>query len=106
MKTLDMADDVIAGSSAFAGLIIVYVGAAAAAFDGYDAEAQGAVKEKLLCKAKFGAAGVGIAALAAIFAVLGKWASYAPAVGFSVFLLVITLLWGFGIAVATVREID
>jgi hypothetical protein len=50
--------------------------------------------------------GVIAAALSAAAAILGKWASCGAAVGVSVILLLITLAWGVGVTVETVREIS
>jgi len=105
MKTLELASDVIAGSTAFAGLIIVYVGAVSAAYGSYTTESQDAVRGQFKKKATFASAGICVAALAASMAILGKWASCNGAVAISVVLLVLTLLWGVAVTIQTVREI-
>lgn len=105
MKTLELASDVIAGSTTFAGLIIVYVGSVATAYSAYESEAQGAVKARFRRRATLAGIGVGVAALAAATAILGKWASCNAAVAVSVFLLLGTLVWGVAVTFETIREI-
>ena len=106
LKTLELAGDVVAGSTAFAGLIIVYVGSVASAFGSYDAEAQGVVRKQFRRRAILASGGIVTAALAASFAILGKWASSNAAVGIAVILLIATLCWGVAVTVETVREIS
>ncbi len=105
MKTIELASDVIAGSTTFAGLIIVYVGAVAASFGGFEKEAKGAVAPRLRRRARNAAIGVCLAAIAAALAILGKWASSNLLVELSIFLFIITLAWGVAVTFETVREI-
>jgi len=106
MKTLELASDVVTGSSAFAAVIIVYIGSVATTFSSYTKPEQGSVKVRLRRRALMGCIGVGLAALAASCALLGKWASSKGLVGTSAVLMVITLAWGVGIAVEMWREIS
>ncbi len=94
MKTLELASDVVTGSSAFAAVIIVYVSSVATTFSGYTKIEQRSVKDQLRKRALWGCVGVGLAALAAACALLGKWASSKGMVGTSAVLMVITLFWG------------
>jgi hypothetical protein len=83
MKTLELATDVIAGSTTFAGLSIIYVGAVAASYGSYPPEDQGPLRARFRRRAAMGAIGVGIAASAATLAILGKWAAIQGVVGAS-----------------------
>ena len=105
MKTLEMASDVIAGSTTFAGLIIVYLGSVSTAYGGYSKVEQRTVRPQFRRRASFACAGIVLAGLAALLALLGKWAASRGMVGISVILLAITLAWGIGTSIQTVREI-
>lgn len=106
MKTIELASDVIAGSTTFAGLIIVYIGAVATSYGGYDRRAQAAVRDRYRRKAAIASVGIGIAASAACSALLGKWASSNFGVALGAVLMVATLICGVAVAVETVREIN
>ena len=106
MKTLELASDVVAGSTTFAGLIIVYVGGVAASFASVDPEAKSTVAPGLRRRAKIASVGVACAALSAAFAILGKWASSNFLVELSILLLLTTLGWGVAVTFETVREIS
>jgi hypothetical protein len=105
MKTPELAGDIIAGASAFAGLIIIYVGSVATAYSGYRREEQRSVRAKFRRRATIGAVGVGLAASSAGLALCGKWASSNLLVGSAAILMLVTLLWGVGVTVASVLEI-
>jgi hypothetical protein len=105
VKTPELAGDIIAGSSAFAGLIIVYVGSVATAYSGYTREEQRTVRPKLRRRAAIAAVGVGLAACSSTLALCGKWASSNWMVGLAAILMIFTLAWGIGVAIESVREI-
>jgi len=106
VKTPEMAGDIIAGSTAFAGLIIVYVGSVATAYSSYEKQEQKSVRAKFRRRAGIAGIGVGLAAASAALALLGKWADSNWMVGLAAILMVITLLWGVGVTVESVREIQ
>ncbi|WP_428531947.1 hypothetical protein [Rhodopila sp.] len=70
-----------------------------------DGEARGAVRQRFRRRALVAAIGVGLAALSATLAILGKWASFNGMVETSVICFIVTLAWGVGVTVETVREI-
>lgn len=105
MKTIELADDVIAGSTAFAGLIIVYVGSVTSAYSTYTKQEQRSVRSLFRRKATIGCIGVAVAAISAASALLGKWSSCNGLVGFGAILMIVTLLWGVWTAVDAVRGI-
>jgi hypothetical protein len=105
VKTPELAGDIIAGSTAFAGLIIVYVGSVATAYSGYQKTEQKSVRAKFLRRASIAAIGVGLAALSAALALLGKWAESNWMVGTAAVLMIVTLAWGVGVTAESVREL-
>ena len=105
MKTIGMASDVVAGSTTFAGLIIVYLGAITADFASYTKPEKKAVVNDFRRKAAVGCGGVCLAASTAALALLSKWAEWRGGVGLSVIGMVLTLTWGAATAILTLREI-
>ncbi len=105
MKTPELASDIIAGSTTFAGLIIVYVGAVATAYSSYQKTEQKTVRGRYRRRAMIATAGVALAASSAAMALLGKWASSNWMVGLAAVLMLLTLAWGVGVTIETVREI-
>jgi hypothetical protein len=105
MKTPELAGDIIAGSTAFAGLIIVYVGFVATAYSGYEKGEQRSVRAKFRRRGAIAAIGVALAASSAALALCGKWASSNWMIGVAAILMIITLAWGVGVTIESVREI-
>jgi len=106
VKTPELAGDIIAASTAFAGLIIVYVGSVAAAYGSYQKQEQKTVRARFRRRASIACIGVGLAAASAALALVGKWATSNWMVGTSAVMMLLTLAWGVGVTVETVREIS
>lgn len=102
---IEVASDVIAGSAALAGLILVYLGALSSNYGSYDAAARNSVRGRFQVRAWLAFVGFIVTILAAAFALFAKWLHIECLAVASIIALVIALLWSAWIALATVREI-
>lgn len=72
MKWFDASGDIAAASTALGGLLLVFIGAIAAGYASYDAEAQDVVRGRFRTRAWAGFTGFFLALLAAGSALVGK----------------------------------
>jgi uncharacterized membrane protein len=102
---IELASDVVAGATALAGLVLVYLGAVASSFGSYEKQAQGAVRAAHQRRAWFAFLGVFCAIVAAALAVLGKWAENRCVAAASIVFLLVALVWGAITALLTALEV-
>ena len=104
-NSLALAGDVLAGATALAGLILVYLGSLAAGYATYDTTQQPAVRPSFQRRAWFGFIGLTVAIVAAALALTGKWAGVDWMAAASAILLIVAFAWGIATALLTVLEI-
>jgi hypothetical protein len=104
-EAIEVASDVVAGSAALAGLILVYLGALSSSYASFDAQQRPSVRGRYQTRAWLAFVGFVIAILAAAFALIGKWQHVGCLAAAAIVLLIIALVWSAWIALATVREI-
>lgn len=104
-NSLALAGDVLAGATALAGLILVYLGSLAAGYATYDTTQQPAVRPSFQRRAWFGFAGLAVAIAAAVLALGGKWSGADWMATTSAVLLLVAFGWGISTALLTVLEI-
>jgi predicted ferric reductase len=105
MKPIDLAGDVVTGGSALAGLFLVYLGNAAAAFSAFEKQQQDSVRQAYQLRAWLAFAGIVFGILAAALALLGKWLGNQSLVASAIVLLFLALVWGAVLAVIAARDI-
>jgi hypothetical protein len=105
VSPISFAGDVLAGSTALAGLILVYLGSLAAGYAAYDTTQQPAVRPSFQRRAWFGFVGLAVAILAAAFALTAKWAGVNWMASTAAILLLVAFVWGILTALLTVLEI-
>jgi hypothetical protein len=93
-----LASDVVAGATALAGLILVYIGNVSSAFAAFTREQQSTVRVAHQVRVWLAFVGFISAVTAAGLALIGKWMNSGYAVGASVILLLLALTWGAGTA--------
>jgi uncharacterized membrane protein YdjX (TVP38/TMEM64 family) len=71
---LELAADVVTGATALAGLILVYLGMVVSGFAGFQREQQATVRAAHQLRAWFAFVGMTLAIVAAVLALIGKWA--------------------------------
>jgi hypothetical protein len=102
---LELSGDVVAGATALAGLILVYLGGVSSEYAGFDKQAQATVRYRLQVKAWLAVIGLVLSILSAGLALIGKWSGIECIVSVAILLLLISLLWGSWIAISIAREI-
>ena len=102
----DIAGDVVAGSTALAGLLIVYLGSLATGYGSYDATQQGSVRAAYKRRAWFAFGGLTLALLSAASALFGKWTDWDSLTAVAAGLLIFSFGLGVVTAFLTVQEIN
>jgi hypothetical protein len=102
---IEIATDVVAGGSALAGLILVYIGGVAASYASYRPEDQPAVRWRYLWKIWFAFIGAVLAIVAAGLALIAKWCDVSLMATASIVILLITLGWSVIIMFLSAREV-
>ena len=102
---IDLGSDVVAGASAFAGLVLVYLGAIVTSYGSYDPVQAEAVRASFRWRAWFATIGIAISALAVVSAVFAKWLKLEWLGDASVVCFVLATFWVVAVAVLTAREI-
>ena len=102
---LALMGDVIAASSALAGLIVVYLGSVVASYASYDRTQQGTVRASFQRRAWFAVIGVVLAIAACGCAVMGKWLTNVCWADGAMVLLGLTLVWVIATACAAAAEV-
>jgi hypothetical protein len=74
-------------------------------FAGFQREQQATARAAHQLRAWFAFVGMTLAIVAAMLALIGKWAHSGCIVGTAIVLLLLALLWGIALAFLTVREI-
>lgn len=88
----DVAGSLAAASAATAGLLLVFLGNTAAAYDGYTAEQQNSVKARYRQRACEILAGLVLSLVACGLAVLGQAVEHGPTVAYSALALILSLV--------------
>jgi hypothetical protein len=102
----EIAGDVVAGATALAGHILVYLGSLATGYGSYDILQQNSVRTSFRRRAWFGFIGLVLAIGAAGLALFGKWTNIDSLTSVAAALLLISFGWGIVTALLTVREIS
>ena len=102
----DIAGDVVAGSTALAGLLLVYLGSLATGYGGYDATQQHSVLVPYKRRAWFAFGAITIALVSAGTALFGKWADADWLTSIAAMLLLFSFCLGVVTAFLTVQEIQ
>lgn len=93
-----LASDVVAGATALAGLMLVYIGNVSSAFAAFTREQQSTVRAAHQIRVWLAFVGFISAVTAAGLALIGKWMNSGYIAGASVILLLLALIWGAGAA--------
>lgn len=102
---LELTTDVITAGAALAGLLLVFMGNIAAAFDGYEKQEQHAVRVKYQHRLWVAFAGFALAIAATIFALIGKWALSEYVSFLGLVLLLVALGWVIFVALRAVLDV-
>ena len=102
---VNLAGDVITGSTALGGLLLVYLGAITTSYARYDKQAQPTVRREHKIRAWLAVIGIFFSLVSAGLALVGKWANNGWAVSTAIFLLVLALFWVMGAAILSAREV-
>jgi hypothetical protein len=102
---VELGGDVVAGATALAGLILVYIGSVAVGYGTYERQAQATVRSSFQFRAWFAFAGMTLAILAGMLGLVGKWLHNSCVAAAAIILLLLALVWGIIVALFTVREI-
>lgn len=105
MNALGIVGEVVTAATALAGLILVYLGSLASAFDGFEPDQKSSVRRRFTWRAWLAFVGMVVAILAGALAIVGGWLSVPCLAGAAVALLLIAFLWGIALALLTVLEI-
>jgi len=75
-NALELSGDIATAATALAGLLLVFMGAQATSFEGYEPQEKKAVRGKFQARTWFAFAGFALALLAAAMALFAKWLSF------------------------------
>lgn len=104
-SALPIAGEITGSATALAGLILVFLGATATAFDSYETREKSTVRPRYQRRAWFAFVGFALALVSALCALVAKWLTNECA-GLAAFvLLVLALIWVLFAALSAVREI-
>jgi hypothetical protein len=104
-KAVEVAGDIVAASSAIAGLILVYVGSLTASFGTYQPQERRTVLPSYRRRAWFAFIGLTLFLLSVALALGGKWLDLECMVVGSFWLLLTGLVWVGATAILSVLEI-
>lgn len=104
-SAIETGGDVVAGATALAGLILVFLGATSTVFSSYTKEEQRAVRSRFQRRAWFAFIGFALALLSAALALVGKWLHQECAALTAVFTFGAALILTLFAALFSVREI-
>ncbi len=105
-SAVDVGGDVAAAATALAGLLLVFMGAILASFDGYEKREQKAVVVRYRRRAGFALVGFLLALISAATALVGKWLEIPCLILSSLALLFVSFFWAGIAAVKSVSEIE
>jgi hypothetical protein len=105
-KPVELAGDVVTGASALAGLFLVYLGNVTAAFSTFEKQQQVTVRASYQLRGWLAFVGIVLAILAASLALVAKWLNSQFVGADAIVLLLAALLWGAGLALVAVRDIQ
>lgn len=105
MDGIAVAGEVASAGTALAGLILVYLGALVTGFDSFQPQERKSAKSRFLTRGWLAFAGIILALVSALLAVVGKAFSSCCTANAALVLLLISFVWGGVIAYLTVREI-
>jgi len=103
---IDIAGDVVAGGTALAGLVLVYIGGVAANYSTFDTDAKPAIRFRYRVKVWFAVAGVVLSIAAAALGLVAKWQGSNCAANVAIIALLLGMAWGVAIAALSAMEID
>jgi predicted lipid-binding transport protein (Tim44 family) len=102
---VEIASDVIAGGSALAGLVLVYIGGVAASYASFPPANQPDVRCQYLVKIWFAFVGALLAIISVGLAIVAKWYGIEQLASISIVILLITLAWSVVILFLSAREV-
>lgn len=104
-SAVEITGDIAAAATALAGLVLVFIGAAATAFDAFERQEQHTVRAKFQARAWIAFVAFVLALIAAVTALFGKWFSQS-CLGIAAFaILIVALFFSFLAALSAVRGI-
>lgn len=106
MDSISIAGETVTAATALAGLILVYLGSLAASFGTYQPAEKKTVKGGFQRRAWVAFIGLVLALIAAALGVVGKWLPNECVADAATVLLLISFVWGVGIALITTLEIS
>ena len=106
MDNGDMAEQILTAATAFAGLLLVFIGNVVAGYEGYHAEAQSDVRAKYQRRGWFAFVAFALALTAALLALLTNWFSIPGLTFTAVGLLILSFIAVVILAFSEVRGID
>lgn len=104
-SALPIMAEVAGSATALAGLVLVFLGALATAYDSYQPQEKNSVKARYQKRVWFAFAGFVLALLSACFALFAKWFSNDCSAIAAVVLMVLALIFVLIAAYSAVREI-
>ena len=105
LKAGDVASDIVACGSALAGLLLVYMGALASAFSGFELQEKRAVLRSHQLRAWFAFVGLAFALLSVILGLAGRWLNMLCIEVNAMVFIVLSFAWVVTVATLTVLEI-
>ena len=104
-SAVNVAGDVVAAAAAFAGLILVFLGAISNSFGSYQKTEQAAIRGRYQLRAWNSFIGFILSLLAVVLAIVGKWLTNECLAFSAALLLVLALVFVVVAALLAVREI-
>lgn len=105
MDSISIAGESVTAATALAGLILVYLGSLAASFGTFQPQERKAVVASFQKRAWIAFAGLVFAIISAALCVIGKWLPNECVADVGTAFLLVSFVWGIGIAFVTAREI-
>jgi hypothetical protein len=103
---MEIATDVIASGSAFAGLVLVYMGGVVSSYAAYPPLARPDVRNRFLVKVWFAFVGAILSVLAVLLALAAKWYSIESIANISIIVLFCALAFSVVLLFLSAREIE
>lgn len=106
MNSISIVSEIVASAAALAGLILVYLGSLVSSYNSFQPQERKTVKGNYQKRAWVAFAGILLALTAAALGLLGKWLPNECMADAATIILLISFVWGAGIALLTALEIE
>jgi hypothetical protein len=105
MNAAHLADQVLTGATALAGLILVFLGNVVSSYEGYAPQAKSSVRGRFRRRGWFAFAGFASSLVSALLALSYNWLDWDSLIITAIFLLAASLVCAFVAALLEVRDI-